>query len=95
MVTGRTHKCGGILVPRQVTVLIEKNDISLSYVVPGLVCEKCHDELIERDTALKIQSSQMPTVFWHGSKISTSRLDAIIFGELPAPAGTRGVAVVQ
>ncbi len=82
---GRTHRCGGHLVSRDVTIVVESDGISLGYVIPGVVCERCGDELIDRDTAVRLQASQTPIVSWH--KAATTRLD-----ELPAPAGTRGVA---
>jgi len=91
MTTERRHRCGGALVPRDVPVRDEKDGMSLTYVVPGLVCEKCHEELIERETATKIQGSQTPTVAWRTNDVATTSLDARLFDLLP-PASTQGVA---
>lgn len=88
----RKHRCGGSLVPRDVAILDEKDGLSLGYVVPGLVCEKCHDELIERETALKLQGSQTPTIYWKPPASGTTQLTQSVFALLPAQASTAVVA---
>lgn len=91
MTTGRQHRCGGTLVPRDVQILDEREGMLLGYIVPGLVCDKCREELIDRDTALKMQGSQTPTVSWP-RQTATTRLDARTLRLLPAPASTQKVA---
>ncbi len=91
MTTGRQHRCGGTLAPRDVQILDEREGMVLGYIVPGLVCDKCHEELIDRDTALKLQGSQTPTVSWP-KETASSRLDAGTFRLLPAPESTQKVA---
>jgi hypothetical protein len=63
--------------------------ISILYLVDGWTCDRCHEELIERRTALEVQASQTPTVAWHPNpeRISTTSLDEIKFE--PITAGTR------
>jgi hypothetical protein len=90
MTVQRQHRCGGTLAPRDVQVLDEREGMLLGYIVPGLVCDKCHEELIDRDTALKMQGSQTPTVSMP-REAATTQLDARTF-RLIAPAGTEGVA---
>lgn len=91
MTTERQHRCGGTLVPRDVRVLDEREGMVLGYIVAGLVCDKCHEELIDRDTALTMRGSQIPTVSWP-RETATTRLDAVTFRLLPAPASTPKVA---
>lgn len=64
MTTERKHRCGGALSPRQVQVQYESEGMLVMYVVPGLVCSSCQEELVERDTVLTFEKSQVPTVAW-------------------------------
>jgi len=90
MTTQRRHRCGGTLAPRNVQIRDERDGVLFGFTVPGLVCDKCHAELVDRETATQIQGSQIPTVSLPRETAST-RLDAITM-TLPAPVGTQGVA---
>lgn len=85
------HRCGGSLSAREVQVVIaESAGFSFAFRVPGLVCDKCGEQLIERDTAMKLQASQTPTVVWDTGSLTTTRLDAIP-GAAPLTAASRAV----
>src|SRR5438445_10475515 len=77
--TQRKHRCGGTLHPREVQVVLDDGKgMTFAYVVPGLVCDKCGEELVERDTALEIErKAQIPTVVWRAPV--SSRLHTRIF----------------
>lgn len=49
----RKHRCGGTLSPRPVLVIIDDRTTNAA-VVPGLVCDKCGEELIDYKTALDL-----------------------------------------
>jgi hypothetical protein len=89
----RRHRCGGVLVTRHVQIVSddESGDFSLGYVVHGFVCNGCHEQLIDRATALQLQASQIPTVGWRLSEVTTTKFDVTAFG-LAASVGTGGIA---
>jgi hypothetical protein len=94
MPTERKHRCGGVLMAREVQVVIDDSTgMSLSFRVDGFVCDKCHEQLIDRETALHLQPSQTPTVIWHaGSVVASTWLNSMRFD--PLTAGTPKQAVV-
>jgi len=79
MTTDRKHRCGGILREQEVFIRDEVDRIVMVYRVPGLVCDRCGDELIDRDTMVALEKSQTPTVIW--DKPATSQLEIPIFPE--------------
>lgn len=80
MTTERKHRCGGKLVERQVQIVLEESaGLSVAYRVDGLICNKCGEQLIDRETALKLQVEQTPTVVWRPERAGTTWLDAIKF----------------
>ena len=90
MTTPKQHRCGGALVARDVQLVLENDGMSLAYRVHGFVCNKCHEQLIDRETALQLQASQTPTIAWRDGAAST-QLDARFN---PLTAGTPLEAVV-
>lgn len=82
MTTERKHRCGGMLQSRDVQVQNEMGSIVLVYRVPGLVCDACREELIDRETLLTLEKSQIPTVVWNTP--ATSHLSTRVFDEKPA-----------
>ncbi len=93
MTTDRKHRCGGALVARDVQVVFDESaSISMGYRVHGFICNKCHEQLIERETALQLQASQTPTIAWCPRRVNSTRLDAMKFD--PLTAGTPKEAVV-
>lgn len=89
MTTLRKHRCGGTLQPHQVVVRSEEDGLTFQYRVPGLVCDLCHEELIDRDTASKIERSLTPTILFGEVEVGTFRTETI---KLNAPSSTPGVA---
>lgn len=75
----RKHRCGGVLAAQNVQVVLEKDGMSFGYVVPGLVCDRCTEQLIDRKIALELQASQTPTVAWHAEAVATTQLNATVF----------------
>ena len=63
---------------------------TLGYTVPGFVCDRDGEQLIDHKTALEIQASQTPTLAWHQREIGTTQLDATVFD--PLRASTEHVA---
>lgn len=80
MTAERKHRCGGTLWPRDVQVQDERGGMVLVHVVPGLVCDRCQEELVERETVLIYEKSQTPAAMWFSSSIpaSTSGVQAAI-----------------
>lgn len=64
MTTERKHRCGGILRPEEVWVRLEGDRFIFAFLVPGLTCEKCREELVDRDTAVAIQRSRTPDAIY-------------------------------
>jgi hypothetical protein len=88
------HRCGGELVAREIQLVLEEiPGLSIVYVVDGFECSGCHEQLIDRKTTVQLQTSQIPTVTWHGEQLSTTRLDAIKF--YPSTAATRSEALIR
>ena len=88
MTTTRKHRCGGMLSPSEVDVRSEEGGLTFQYRVPGFVCDVCHEELIDRDTAASIRKSLTP-IIWFPAEFGTFRTEAI---ELNVPSSTPGVA---
>jgi hypothetical protein len=90
MTAQRTHRCGGTLRQRSVQVRREIQATGavgvLVYIVPGLVCDNCQEELVEPQAVLEFEKSQTPTVVWAEPAVSPS--DESIFGERDRVAGT-------
>jgi len=82
MTTERKHRCGGTLQSRQVQVQDERGGMLMAYRVLGLVCGVCQEEMIDRDTLLTLEKSQMPTVVWNVS--ATSQLSEPVFDKQTA-----------
>ena len=81
----RRHRCGGTLVASAVQVLFDLADgISLGYRVHGFVCDTCHEQLIDRETAFEIQASQTPTIAWQPRRAASTWLDVMRFAPLTA-----------
>ncbi|MBI1847113.1 MAG: YgiT-type zinc finger protein [Candidatus Rokubacteria bacterium] len=88
MTTQQEHRCGGTLRPGRATIRVElDNGFEAIYNVPGFICDKCHDELINHDTAMAIQKDQLPGITWTPPETARpgSRLNEQVFVE---PAGT-------
>lgn len=61
----KKHRCGGTLHPSALLIRDEADGVLTAYVVPGLVCDRCHEELIEEAGMIEIEKkSQTPTVVW-------------------------------
>lgn len=82
------HRCGGTLTPSQVMLVDEDGALLLGYAVPGYVCERCGEELIDRQMALEIQNAQTPTVAWIPPQVATTELNETISDLIPPPVGT-------
>jgi len=93
MTTERKHRCSGELDAREVQVVLDGSDgISMIYRVHGFVCNKCHEQLIERETAHELQASQTPTVTWHPRRPASTQLDELKFDPLTAGTAKEAVA---
>jgi len=85
MSADRKHRCGGALVARNVQVVFDEGaSISIGYIVHGLICNNCHEQLIDRETALQLQASQTPTIAWQPKPVASTWLDAMKFDPLTA-----------
>ncbi len=83
MTTPRKHRCGGTLHPGQVEVRSEEDGLTFRYRLPGFVCDVCHEELIDRDTASDINKSLAPTpVIWFAEESGTFGTKAIVLNVL-------------
>jgi hypothetical protein len=71
----RKHRCGGMLSPRQVLVFTDEH-VTSAAVVRGLVCDRCHEELIDYKTArdLANDSSAFTSLEYPGTA-STPRVE--------------------
>ena len=83
MTAERRHRCGGTLWPREVDVRDERDGMLLVYRVPGLACDVCQEQLIDRDTILAFEKSQTPMVIW-GAGTAPSYVSEPIFNQTPA-----------
>ena len=83
MATPRKHRCGGTLQECKVQIQNDLDGIVMVYRVSGFLCDKCGDELVERDTMVSLEKSQTPTMIWN--EPATSKLPVPIFQE---PAST-------
>ena len=93
MTTERKHPCGGELLAREVQVVFDESDnISLSYRAQGFICNKCHEQVIDSDTALHLQASQTPAIAWYPGRVDRTWPDAVKFD--PFTAGTAKEALV-
>ena len=61
----RGHRCGGVLAPGEVIVLDTHPPFTFAFRVPGFICAGCHEELIDRDTAVAVWQSQLPASVWN------------------------------
>jgi hypothetical protein len=86
MTTEQRHRCGGTLWPRQVQILDERAGIVFMHVVPGLVCDGCHEELIEREALLVLEKSGTPAaILFRLDRVpSTSVLKEPILAKAPS-----------
>ena len=85
MTTPRKHRCGGTLYPSPVNVRSVEGGLTFQYRVPGLVCEACHEELIDRDTASNINKSLTPMpLIWFAEEIGTFGTKAIKLRNVPS-----------
>jgi hypothetical protein len=78
------HRCGGTLQVHDVQVRTEGNGLSLVRVVQGLVCDKCKEELIDRDQMARLESSQTPDAIWFSPDILAPSSSAVSIGTRPA-----------
>lgn len=74
------HRCGGTLVAGEVQVVFDESaGISLAYRVNGFICDQCHEQLIDRETAVQLQASQTPTMAWNPCRADDTRNDPMRF----------------
>jgi YgiT-type zinc finger domain-containing protein len=72
----KKHRCGGTFQPGDVTVRDERSPFLLTHVVPGFVCNKCGEELIDRDAMAAIQALRTPAISFSARGVSvTSAVD--------------------
>jgi hypothetical protein len=72
-------------------MLVDKDGaFYLGYAVTGFVCQKCHEELIDRHTALELQNAQTPVVAW--TPTETTQLSGTVSDLITAPASTLAIA---
>ena len=64
----KKHRCGGTLYPREIEVCEEGEGLVLRWMVPSLVCDKCSEQLLERETVIAIQRSRTPAATWRASE---------------------------
>lgn len=79
MSTQLKHRCGGTLSPRPLAIRSEEQGLIFQTLVPGLVCDRCHEELIDRQVAREIERNQTPTI-WFAADLGTSHTAAINLG---------------
>lgn len=60
----RKHRCGGSLLPATVEVRIDRDGFLMIQAVPGLMCDNCHEELLEHRTALTFQAISTPSIWF-------------------------------
>lgn len=66
----------GVLHERLLAVCNETRGLVFQSLVPGLVCDRCHEELIDRHVAREIERNQTPAI-WFEAAPSTSRTEVI------------------
>lgn len=64
----RKHRCGGLLHPAPVEVRHEVDGLLMIQAVPGLVCDKCHESLLEHHTALELQRGGTPSIWFTSAR---------------------------
>ena len=71
------HRCGGSLNPADVEIRHEiGGGFLLIHVVPGLACDKCHEELLEERTAREIQTTlHTPSIWFTSGHPQTSAVE--------------------
>lgn len=89
MTTPQSHRCGGTLYSCQVDVRSEEDGLTFQYRLPGLVCDVCNEELIDRDTAAQIEKSLTPMIWFTTGDLGTFRTESIT---LKVPSSNPGVA---
>ena len=62
----RKHRCGGSLGPANVEIRTEMEGFLIIHAVPGLICDRCHEELLEHHTARELQTLN-PSSIWFTS----------------------------
>lgn len=87
MTTERKHRCGGTLRPGRVSFQDQRDGMLMTYNVPGLVCERCGEELVDRQTALALE--QTPATIWlpRVNEPASSLLLESVFGETVGTTG--------
>jgi YgiT-type zinc finger domain-containing protein len=60
MAAEKKHRCGGILWPSDVQIRIEQDKILVVHHVPGLVCERCKEELLSGAVVELLESHRNP-----------------------------------
>ena len=89
MTTPQRHRCGGTLFSRQVDVRSEEDGLTFQHRLPGLVCDACNEELIDRDTAAQIEKSLTPMIWFTTAELGTFQTEPIT---LKVPSSSLGVA---
>ena len=82
----RKHRCGGSLHPASVEIRHDRDGLLMIQAVPGLVCDKCHEELLEHHTVLELQGINMPAI-WFASARPIPATSAIEIS-LPLPSSS-------
>ena len=75
------HRCGGMLHPQPVAIRNEDGGLVFQFLVPGSVCDRCHEELIDRNVARGIERNQTP-VIWYAGNLHASRIQTIDLGRV-------------
>jgi len=84
MSTLRQHRCGGTLYPREVTVRSEDGGLAFEYRILGLVCDRCREELIDRDTAAQIEKQMTPAIWFTNQGLRVSSVTEPIRLNVPS-----------
>lgn len=76
----RKHRCGGTLVGGTVQIIVKGQDgLTMVYYAHGLICDKCHEQLVSRNAAHHFQYLQTPMIVWNPNLVASTRLDASLF----------------
>jgi YgiT-type zinc finger domain-containing protein len=78
----RKHRCGGTLLANRVQVRSTEDGLTFEYYVPGFVCNRCGEELIDRNVAATIETTLPLT--WFESDIASSRTRSIVLRNVPS-----------
>ena len=92
MTSQRKHRCGGTLSPHQVVVPTDERSSAVA-LVPGFLCDRCREELIDRETSRELVEKSRMAVVPSWDDPGTSRTPMSNLYSAPSSSLLRGVGV--